>query len=196
MALKAGLVGVNPNGVDKNGMPKMGDTYTKLEINQMMASKVPVSQLRANNKDFTFAYDSTSEKYGYKAGADGEFVPFDGAGGGPGWVPPANLITTGLTYTNCEYVSGGYQIIGDLLYVDIIVRRTSSANAYINTLPTLKFTTGEVCAFYKMSSQSDTDTYIMNGSGGFAHSDSDDKVSLISGSSGSYVHGFGIATLA
>ena len=132
MALKAGTVGVNPKGVDKNGMPKAGDTYTKLEINQMMASKVPVSQLRANNKDFTFAYDSTSEKYGYKAGADGEFVPFDGAGG-DGLIL-TNLDATGISLSDSDItiLSGGFEIIDGVIYCDITLKNETNSNKYTN----------------------------------------------------------------
>lgn len=137
MALKAGLVGVNPKGVDKNGMPKAGDTYTKLEINQMMSSYVPVSQLRANNKDFNFAYDSTTEKYGYKAGADGEFVPFEGAGVIGMNLPDA--IMTGVTLASgIELVKGGYQFDDNgVLYFDITVTNngSSSVSAPLSGMP-------------------------------------------------------------
>ena len=52
MAIKAGLVGVNPKGVDKNGMPLRA------------IGTVNETQLTANGKQFHFAYDETSEKYG------------------------------------------------------------------------------------------------------------------------------------
>ena len=135
MALKAGLVGVNPKGVDKNGMPKAGDTYTKLEINQMMASKVPVSQLRANNKDFNFAYDSTTEKYGYKAGADGDFVPFDGAGMG---IVVTNPLTTGIELpdTGVELLEGGYEINNATHTATIYMKlHNTTGNAFNVVLP-------------------------------------------------------------
>lgn len=115
MALKAGLVGVNPKGVDKNGMP-IGSG----------GSGVDEAQLTANGKKFFFAYDETSEKYGYKLDGAGDFIPFESAGSGPGWVKPADLITTGLQYYRCEYVEGGYYIDGKLLYVDIVVKVTNS----------------------------------------------------------------------
>ena len=136
MAIKAGRVGVNPSQVDMAGnVISSSDTYTKLEINQMMASKVPVSQLKANSKDFYFAYDSTSEKYGYKAGSDGDFVPFSSASSGEGLVLN-NLITTGITFENCSYVSGGYEVIEGVVYLDITARvSASNKNAYIKTLP-------------------------------------------------------------
>ena len=142
MALKAGLVGVNPNGVDKNGMPKTGDVYTKSEsdakyatITQVNAC-VPKTQLTANSKDFVFAYDSTSEKYGYKAGADGEFVPFDsGAAGGVGWVAPEELITTDLDTTRLDIVKGGYAEIDGDVYVDIIVKRKYTGDEWLKGLP-------------------------------------------------------------
>lgn len=152
MAIKAGLVGVNPKGVDKNGMPigsgGGGDSYTKTEsdrryytklaVDQMLGSKVGVGQLTANNKTFNFAYDSTSEKYGYKLDGTGDFIPFDGAGAGvPGWNTPANPITTGLTYTNLTFVEGGYVIDEDgICILDMIVlHNDTSVTSYINGLP-------------------------------------------------------------
>lgn len=123
MAIKAGLVGVNPKGVDKNGMPisSGGDNVSE-------------AQLTANGKKFYFAYDSTAEKYGYKLDGTGEFIPFESAGGGPGWVKPAELITTGLNYYNCKYVGGGYYVDDKLLYVDIVIKVTGS-NASVYGFP-------------------------------------------------------------
>lgn len=146
MAIKAGLVGVNPKGVDKNGMPigsgganvEAEIQQINLDIAQLQASKVGIGQLTANNKAFNFAYDSTTEKYGYKLDGTGDFIPFESAGGGSGWVAPADLITTGITYTRCSHVSGGYVVIDDMVYVDIIIQRTSTSAASIAGLPLCK----------------------------------------------------------
>ena len=143
MAIKAGLVGVNPKGVDKNGMPiSSGGANVEAEIQQinldiaqLQASKVGIGQLTANNKAFNFAYDSTTEKYGYKLDGTGEFIPFESAGG-DGWVTPADLITTGITYTNLDYVEGGYKIENGICILDIIVLHTdTSTTSYITTMP-------------------------------------------------------------
>lgn len=134
MAIKAGRVGVNPSQVDMAGnVIPSSDTYTKLEINQMMASKVPVSQLKANSKDFYFAYDSTSEKYGYKAGSDGDFVPFSSASSGEGLVLN-NLITTGITLSDNDVsiLSGGFEIIDGVIYCDITLKNETNSNKYTN----------------------------------------------------------------
>ena len=120
MAIKAGLVGVNPKGVDHNGMPKAGE-----------ADK----QLTANGKKFFFAYDETSEKYGYKLDGTGDFIPFESAGGGPGWVKPASLISTELNFTGVEYVSGGYYIDDDTVYVDMVVKILEAGSRYVEGLP-------------------------------------------------------------
>lgn len=120
MAIKAGLVGVNPKGVDHNGMPKGGE-----------ADK----QLTANGKKFFFAYDETSEKYGYKLDGAGDFIPFESAGGGPGWVKPASLITTDLNFVGVEYVSGGYYVDNDTTYVDMIIKILNESNRYVEGLP-------------------------------------------------------------
>lgn len=125
MAIKAGLVGVNPKGVDKNGMP-IGSS----------ANSVDEAQLTANGKKFFFAYDETSEKYGYKLDGAGDFIPFESAGGGPGWVKPAELITTGLNFTGVEYVSGGYYVNNSTVYVDIIIKILEAAtDRYVEGLP-------------------------------------------------------------
>lgn len=124
MAIKAGLVGVNPKGVDKNGMPisSGGDNVSE-------------AQLTANGKKFYFAYDSTTEKYGYKLDGTGDFIPFESAGGGPGWVAPASLSAEGLTTTRCNIVSGGYFVDDTYVYVDMIVQRASTSTASIAGFP-------------------------------------------------------------
>lgn len=124
MAIKAGLVGVNPKGVDKNGMP-IGSG----------GNGVSETQLTANGKKFFFAYDETTQKYGYKLDGAGDFIPFESAGGGPGWVAPASLSAEGLTGTRCTILSGGYYADDTYVYVDIIVQRTSTSTASIVGLP-------------------------------------------------------------
>lgn len=133
MAIKAGRVGVAPSQVDMAGnITGAGSGYTKAEADAKFATKtevsgkVPASQLQANSKDFYFAYDETSEKYGYKAGSDGDFVPFSSGGsGGNGWNRPAELITTGLTPSNCEIAEGGYYIDNGVCIIDICLKSTS-----------------------------------------------------------------------
>lgn len=150
MAIKAGLVGVNPKGVDKNGMPigsgganvEAEIQQINLDIAQLQASKVGIGQLTANNKAFNFAYDSTTEKYGYKLDDTGDFHPFDGAAGTIGLNIP-NPTMEGVVYddTKIEYVSGGYQTVvteaGIMLYADIIFKGLLSS--YGNTPVTLPF---------------------------------------------------------
>lgn len=145
MAIKAGLVGVNPKGVDKNGMPissggGSGDAYTKAETNALLAGKVSNSQLTANNKAFHFAYDATSEKYGYKLDGTGDFIPFESAGAGsPGWNKPANLVTTGLTVNQfIEITEGGYYDDGTTVYVDIVVKQIQGGTGRVQQLPTAR----------------------------------------------------------
>lgn len=138
MALKAGLVGVNPKGVDKNGMPIGSggsvDAYTKAETNTLLNGKVSNSQLTANNKAFHFAYDSTSEKYGYKLDGTGDFIPFENAGAAvDGWNKPADLITTGLTYdATLTYVSGGYVTKNGVTYLDLTVANTETSGTIVH----------------------------------------------------------------
>ena len=120
MALKAGLVGVNPKGVDNNGMP-IGPK-----------DSVSETQLTANGKQFHFAYDETSEKYGYKLDGAGDFIPFESAGGGPGWVKPAELTSEGVTAAYGTFEDGGFYVKDDVCYVDVLFKAsgaTSSARA-------------------------------------------------------------------
>lgn len=143
MAIKAGLVGVNPKGVDKNGMPIGSggsvDAYTKAETDTLLNGKVSNSQLTANNKTFHFAYDSTSEKYGYKLDGTGDFIPFEQAGGGPGWVAPATFDPTLVHLSSpndAEIVFGGAYVDNGIVYIDAIVHQTGGAgNALHIPLP-------------------------------------------------------------
>lgn len=122
MAIKAGLVGVNPKGVDHNGMPIASD-----------GNSVKETQLTANGKKFFFAYDETSEKYGYKLDGAGDFIPFESAGGGPGWVKPAELSSEGIasSTTYREIVEGGQVEIDGINYVDIILHQTATASGSV-----------------------------------------------------------------
>lgn len=142
MAIKAGLVGVNPKGVDKNGMPIGSgggsvDAYTKAETDTLLNGKVSNSQLTANNKAFHFAYDNTSEKYGYKLDGTGDFIPFEQAGGGPGWVKPADLTTEGLQQSRLTVVDGGYFVDTEtgIVYIDLTVERLYTGSVSLKGFP-------------------------------------------------------------
>lgn len=126
MAIKAGLVGVNPKGVDHNGMPIASD-----------GNSVKETQLTANGKKFFFAYDETSEKYGYKLDGAGDFIPFESAGGGPGWVKPADLTTEGLQQSRLEVVDGGYYVDTEsgLVYIDLTVKRLYTGSESLKGFP-------------------------------------------------------------
>ena len=127
MAIKAGLVGVNPKGVDHNGMRIASG-----------GSGVDEAQLTANGKKFFFAYDETSEKYGYKLDGAGDFIPFELAGSGLGWVKPADLVTTGLTpASGITIEEGGYYDDTDnhIVYVDMVFSTTASSSTPISGFP-------------------------------------------------------------
>lgn len=177
MAIKAGLVGVNPKGVDKNGMPKGGE-----------ADK----QLTANGKKFFFAYDETSEKYGYKLDGTGDFIPFESAGGGPGWVKPANLTTEGLTYQNLEYVSGGYCIQDGICYIDICLKSLSStSNKYLKGLAALVAAGSKYVHIYSADTDEVANQYILTGQSSIK--DISDSTNLTSNVD-KYMHLFGMCT--
>lgn len=167
MAIKAGLVGVNPKGVDKNGMPigsggSSGDAYTKSETNALLAGKVSNAQLTANSKAFHFAYDETSGKYGYKLNGVGDFIPFESTAGNIGLNIP-NPTMEGSVYddTKIEYVSGGYQTVvseaGIMLYGDIIFKGLSSG--YGNTPVTLPFYAPSIIGLQATDTKSNVDAW-------------------------------------
>ena len=136
MALKAGRVGVDPKYVDNSGKPIVSgggsvDAYTKAQADAKFATKMELSakadsssvytktaadekfaeqtDLTANSKNFVFAY--SGGQYGYKAGSDGAFNPFEKAGVTcMGWVKPATLVSTGMTITGNKgtVADGGY----------------------------------------------------------------------------------------
>lgn len=129
MALKAGRVGLDPKYVTPEGAPVSNTEQIELEIEQLQTSKVGIGQLTANNKGFYFAYDATSQKYGYKLDGTGDFIPFEE--GGIGWVPPFDIperqyitMTSGVTK-----VSGGfYKKSNDHhCYIDIVVKLESGS---------------------------------------------------------------------
>ena len=155
MAIKAGRVGVAPSQVDMAGniigsggdsytkaesdakFAEKSDTYIKLEVDQMLASKVGIGQLEANDKNFYFAYDSTTQKYGYKLDNEGDFHPFESSA-----IIGLNLpekVTTGLTFpSNLKFDSGGYQNDNGVCYVDIVLVNnggTVSSGTIISGLP-------------------------------------------------------------
>ena len=160
MALKAGTVGLDPKYVDKNGAPisqdKSVDAYTKAEADSKFATQtaladyVPETQLTANEKEFIFAYDNTSQKYGYKAGSDGAFTPFEEAGVTCyGWVKPANLsnllniigIVSGKISTPTG--GGGVYADGKNLYFDFVklsLADNSSSTTIMNFEPSVDTT--------------------------------------------------------
>lgn len=79
MSIKANRVGVHPSQVDHLGYLVGGggsDAYTKTESDAKYVNK---DQLKANNKNFYFAYDSATQKYGYKTSKTGDFIPFSSA---------------------------------------------------------------------------------------------------------------------
>lgn len=160
MAIKAGLVGVNPKGVDHNGMPIASD-----------GNSVKETQLTANGKKFFFAYDETSEKYGYKLDGAGDFIPFESAGGGPGWVKPAELIDTGLEVSQyLQIKSGGYYVDSDngIVIVDIVVYKlggTSVAGFPFNSQGSSESLYFSACSGDTLDEV--TDNYVANAAMGF-----------------------------
>lgn len=142
MALRAGRVGVSPDIVDNRGYIKnMGgggepvDAYTKAETDALLEAKADLSSLRANSKTFQFAY--SGGKYGYKAGSNGTFHPFEEAGVTVmGWVKPAQLANMfSFSNENLEAVSGGWYVDNGMVYIDIIYQRVATGSCQITSLP-------------------------------------------------------------
>lgn len=208
MAIKAGRVGVNPSQVDMAGnIVTSGDeSYTKTEADAKFATKTETASLAtkasltANGKEFTFAYDESTQKYGYKLDGTGEFNPFDKAGGSPGWNKPADLITTGLTVNQfIEITSGGYYDDGDNIFVDIIVKQLSAGGGRVMGLPKAPSSTVFV-SFKDSTIDNISDLYVFDGT----HVNVS-VIAVVEGSSsylnlqsnqgiGNYVHIFGAYT--
>ena len=113
MALKAGLVGVNPDILDNSDR---------------------VTALSDGNKKLTFVYDEASDQPGFKIN-DGDFHPFEKAGVTcMGWVKPADLSVDDLTPNeNVEIASGGIFIKGNDVFVDMVLKNKGNSNIPINT---------------------------------------------------------------
>lgn len=156
MALRAGRVGVSPDIVDNNGFIKnMGggggpvDAYTKSETNALLEAKANQSDLKANGKKFVFAY--SGGRYGYKAGANGAFTPFNR----PGWNRPGALTDQALVFpAELTRVSGGYYYDADnhICYVDLVYLRTVSGSAQITGFPLAKSGINPMALAYRSSS--------------------------------------------
>lgn len=197
MALKAGRVGVNPSQVDMAGNVIGGssDTYTKLEIDQMMGSKVGIGQLEANNKDFYFAYDATTQKYGYKLDNEGDFHPFEeGGSGGIGWVKPPELIHNTLEFPEgSAYISGGYYVDNDngFCYIDLICSKLGgSGGVSVTGFPAGKAV--KVLAYRSNSELSNEDAYFSDFSTVDSYEKSTGYISLSSWSALGYMRIIGM----
>lgn len=132
MALKAGRVGVKSSLVDEYGNIKgmAVDIEERLDDVEELTANID-ENLTANEKTFVFAYDENSQKYGYKAGIDGEFKPFSSGGSSIGRLFPLDVASTeGLTYgNNIELVEGGYYIADNKCYMDITLKATGNNNS-------------------------------------------------------------------
>lgn len=193
MALKAGTVGLNPKFVDNNGAPITVDAYSKAQVDEKLAAKANISYLTANNKKFQFAYDSESGKYGYKAGAQDDFHPFEAAGSGVGWVKPADLITTGMDVgVGLEYLSGGYYHDTDnkICYLDVALKKTASGSS--NLVITPKASAVDMYILAAASTEGDTsDDYTANWYWSITPVTTGSSISIGS-ATGTYLHLFGM----
>ena len=55
---------------------------------------------------------------------------------------PTDLISSGLNFTDCTYVTGGYCRIGRFVYINIAIQTTkTSGRVYVNGLPSAKLNT-------------------------------------------------------
>ena len=156
MALKAGRVGIDPKYVDEDGKPISNNEEIEneiqrieLDIAQLQTSKVGIAQLTANSKTFNFAYDATSQKYGYKLDGTGDFIPFDDPAVVGMNIPEA--VTAGIIFECCdssevvdtskevsaEITSGGYQVDNGMCYIDcdMVIHSTESAYVKVSGFP-------------------------------------------------------------
>lgn len=155
MALKAGRVGVDKSEVDIHGkiiLKTPTDVYTKTQADNKFVNK---NQLKANDKNFYFAYDETSGKYGYKLGATGDFNPFSNGGGSlwnvPEDLPPFSVIGSSLA-PEIEVISDNSKIdySKNLLYIDLDINVGSAyTSGDFITISPMTFTEDSLLIFCK-----------------------------------------------
>jgi len=160
MALRAGRVGVNPRIVDNNGNIKglAGDSYTKTETDALLAAKADQSDLKANGKKFVFAY--SGGRYGYRAGASGDFTPFSR----PGWNRPGDLEDATLVFTNITAKEGGYAVNNGYVNVDLNIEVNDTSNNVTISAPFLGEDNDSITYMVYVSDVQGNDVYIANGS--------------------------------
>lgn len=144
MALKANRVGVAPTEVDALGHIIGGDVPSDVltvndivdSLQSMDATKVLSakqgntlnSKLRTSTPtgyhSFWFAYDSETDRYGYKVDNDpNQFHPFSSGSSATLGINVLEPVTTDIsTYGDTEILEGGYQIDNNIAYINMKIK--------------------------------------------------------------------------
>ena len=134
MALKAGRVGVAKDQVDEFGNIIGGSTpenvYTKTQCDNKFETKTHASntyETKENIGGLKFRDNDGTAQYQLP---NGEWTNFNSGGSGIGFNIPSELLRLdAIPRSTLTILSGGYAVVDNLLYVDMVISDTSGTTS-------------------------------------------------------------------